>query len=211
MGSWWCLLSTPCQRPALANLCLEIQPPANAHPDSGGILVHESCRQERLVCSLLYKPSFLAGSLCQGERAGGDLSLPGSVTRPFAPSPQLFMDKLVTNPARTECHLHERRGLGNHAQPCASPRPHARTVGFAPTREGKGLMSPCDTSLRYLQGHLLPSMSLGSLPEGCSILLHGFFLPPQLLVVVKVSGQGICCSLLAWFAKKPDSFNTVAA
>lgn len=59
------------------------------------------------------------------------------------------MDKLLTNPARAECRLLEPRGLGNHARPHASPRPRAQLVGSAPAREGKWLMSPHDTSLRY--------------------------------------------------------------
>lgn len=58
------------------NLYLNIQPPANPHPDFGDIRFHESCRQETFVCSLLYKPSpFLVGSLGQG----GDPELAGSL------------------------------------------------------------------------------------------------------------------------------------
>lgn len=68
-----------CHQQVPTNLCLDIQPPANAHPDSGDISVYESCGQERPVCSLLYKPFlFLTGTLCQKEREE-DLELADSL------------------------------------------------------------------------------------------------------------------------------------
>lgn len=59
-------------------------------------------------------------------------------------------------------------------------------------------MSPHDISLRYpARGDLLPSLSLGGLPEGHSILLHRFSLPPDPHWSWS-SRRGVCCSLLAW-------------